>query len=97
MCYPYSHFDGTDCKELRYLPGFVDLTVGSWSKYCKRLYGEQINAVGVCGAMLLRGFRLFGVAASELTGRLILRVCFFLRFEVQKRSLLCHIVLLQFP
>ena len=31
-----------------------------------------------------------------LLGDPFLRACFFLRFEVQKRSLLCHIVLLQF-
>ena len=35
--------------------------------------------------------------AGPYWGGPFLRACFFLRFEVQKRPLLCHIVLLQFP
>ena len=36
-------------------------------------------------------------ALEEYWGGPFLRACFFLRFEVQNGSLLCHIVLLQFP
>ena len=37
------------------------------------------------------------IAYGPYWGGPFLRACFFLRFEVQKRALLCHIVLLQFP